>query len=101
VSIGYISRAGGINGEKFFGYTRVGKNQTMPEYWAARNIIAKARSVTNKPQLLARFRIVGISCLCGWANQLFFSIVFNDGRGGIRFAIVIGLILWGNLTGLV
>ena len=57
--------------------------------------------MTNKPQLLTGSRIIGICRFGSRADQLFFSIVFDDVGGGIGFTIVIGLTLGGFLARLI
>ncbi len=73
----------------------------MPKNGAACHVVPEACPMTNKPQLLTGSRIIGICRFCSRADQLFFSIVFDDGWGGIGFAIVIGLTLDGNLPRLI
>ena len=98
VRIGDIARAGWINGEEIFRDAGVGENQSVPEDGFARDIIAEAGAVADKPQFFASRRIVGISRLRSRADQLFFAVVFDYGRGGIRFSIVVWLVLWRHPT---
>ena len=73
----------------------------MPKDRFARDIIAKAGAMANKPQFFASRRIVGISRLRSRADQLFFAVEFDYGWGGIRFSIVVWLILGWYPTGFV